>query len=63
MLLDVGPFTDVSMLSNTWENQDTIDAARAAVAKAHAESGFNPQETMARLGIEADIANYKPIIA
>jgi hypothetical protein len=31
------------------------------VAKTHAESGFNPQETMARLGIEADIANYQPI--
>lgn len=46
-----------------WEGQDAIDAARAAVAKAHAESGFNAQETMARLGIEADIANYKPILA
>lgn len=44
-----------------WENQDAMDTARAAVMKAHAESGFNPQETMARLGIEADIANYKPI--
>ena len=44
-----------------WESQEAIDAARAAVAKSHAEIGFNPQETMARLGIEADIANYKPI--
>lgn len=44
-----------------WESQTAIDAARAAVAKTHAESGFNPQETMARLGIEADIANYRPI--
>lgn len=44
-----------------WESQEAVDAARAAVAKAHAESGFNPQETMARLGVDADIANYRPI--
>lgn len=44
-----------------WESQQAIDAARAVVAKAHSESGFNAQETMARLGIEADIANYKAI--
>jgi|SRR5688572_14449959 len=44
-----------------WESQSAIDAAREVVSKAHAESGFNPQETMARLGIEADIANYMPI--
>ena len=31
--------------------------------KAHAESGFSPQEMMARLGIEADIADYKPLDA
>ena len=44
-----------------WESQSAIDAARAVVAKAHAESGFNPQDTLARLGIEADIGTYKPI--
>ena len=44
-----------------WKDQQSIDAARAVVMQAHAESGFNPQETMQRLGIEADIANYKPI--
>ncbi|RUO31883.1 antibiotic biosynthesis monooxygenase [Aliidiomarina sedimenti] len=44
-----------------WENQQSIDAARNVVVQAHAESGFNPQETMARLGIEADIANYRRI--
>lgn len=54
-----GRFNIVTMVE--WENQGAIDAARAVVAKAHAESGFNAQETMARLGIEADIANYKPI--
>ncbi|MGR4069625.1 antibiotic biosynthesis monooxygenase [Halomonas sp. LR3S48] len=44
-----------------WESQEAIDAARMAVTKAHRENGFDPQETMARLGIEADIANYQPI--
>ena len=44
-----------------WQSQEAIDAARAAVAKAHAKSGFNPAETLARLGIDADIANYRPL--
>ncbi len=44
-----------------WQDQEALDAARAAVEKAHALSGFSPQETMARLGIEADIANYRPV--
>ena len=44
-----------------WEDQAAIDAARAEVLKAHTESGFNPQETMARLRIEADIATYRPL--
>ncbi|MFQ3786327.1 antibiotic biosynthesis monooxygenase family protein [Halomonas sp. A29] len=44
-----------------WESQEAIDAARMAVTQAHRENGFDPQETMARLGIEADIANYQPI--
>ncbi len=44
-----------------WESQEAIDAARTVVMEAHAKSGFNPQDTMARLGVEADIANYRPI--
>ncbi|RFA26607.1 antibiotic biosynthesis monooxygenase [Alkalilimnicola ehrlichii] len=44
-----------------WDSQEAIDAARTAVMEAHAESGFNPQEAMARLGVEADIANYRAI--
>jgi heme-degrading monooxygenase HmoA len=44
-----------------WESQAAIDTARAEVMNAHAKSGFNAQETIARLGIEADIANYRPI--
>ncbi len=44
-----------------WQSQAAIDAARAAVSKAQAESGFDPRETIARLGIEADIANYASV--
>ncbi|ALT00396.1 antibiotic biosynthesis monooxygenase [Lacimicrobium alkaliphilum] len=44
-----------------WESQEAIDAARTVVMEAHAKSGFSPQETMARLGVEADIANYRPV--
>ncbi|MGQ4878621.1 antibiotic biosynthesis monooxygenase family protein [Billgrantia sp. LNSP4103-1] len=44
-----------------WESQEAIDTARMAINKAHRESGFDPQETMARLGIEADMANYQLI--
>lgn len=44
-----------------WENQAAIDTAKTVVMNAHANSGFNAQETIARLGIEADIASYTPI--
>lgn len=44
-----------------WEDQAAIDAAREVVRRAHAQRGFSPQETMRRLGVEADIADYRPI--
>jgi heme-degrading monooxygenase HmoA len=56
-----GRFNIVTVVE--WDSQAAIDAARSAVMKAHAESGFNPQETMARLGVEADIANYRAVDA
>lgn len=37
------------------------DAARAVVKQAHAERGFSPRELMERLGIEADIADYRAV--
>jgi heme-degrading monooxygenase HmoA len=42
-----------------WENEDVIRAAKAVVAEAHRKTGLNPQEMFARLGIKAEIANYK----
>jgi heme-degrading monooxygenase HmoA len=44
-----------------WESPAAIDAARVAVEKARAATGFNPGEAMARLGIEPDMANYRDI--
>jgi heme-degrading monooxygenase HmoA len=54
-----GRFNVVTMVE--WQSQSAMDAAKAAVTAAHAKSGFNPQELLARLGIEADIANYTAI--
>ena len=44
-----------------WQDQAAIDAARDVVRRAHAQRGFSPQETMKRLGIEADIADYRAL--
>ncbi|MBI3432044.1 MAG: antibiotic biosynthesis monooxygenase [Hydrogenophilales bacterium] len=52
-----GRFNIVTVVE--WESQAAIDAARAAVEAACAATGFNPLETMQRLGIEADMANYR----
>lgn len=44
-----------------WEDEQALDAARAVVKQAHAERGFSPRELMERLGIEADIADYRAV--
>lgn len=44
-----------------WRNQEAVDAAREVVAAEHERSGFDARATIARLGIDADIANYRPI--
>jgi heme-degrading monooxygenase HmoA len=54
-----GRFNIVTIVE--WESQAAIDSARAAVEAARAASGFNAKETMARLGIEPDMANYKHV--
>jgi len=46
-----------------WESQSAVDAAKTVVAAAQAQRGFSPQETLARLGIEADLAYYKAVEA
>jgi len=52
-----GNFNIVTLVE--WASQEYMDAARMVVTKIHAERRFNPQETMARLGISADIGNYR----
>ncbi|HEV7368313.1 antibiotic biosynthesis monooxygenase [Arenibaculum sp.] len=51
-----GEFNMVTFVE--WTGQDAIERASAAVAKLHAEIGFDRREMMTRLGIRADIANY-----
>jgi heme-degrading monooxygenase HmoA len=46
-----------------WESADVMEQVRGVVAAAHRAADFDPQEMFARLGIRADIANYKPIAA
>lgn len=41
-----------------WENAAVVEAAKQVVAAKRAELGFNPQDLLDRLGIEADMATY-----
>jgi hypothetical protein len=44
-----------------WEDAGYIDAARTAVTTLHKNTGFNPQESMARWGIKAEMGAYKAV--
>jgi heme-degrading monooxygenase HmoA len=54
-----GQFNFVTIVE--WASQEAVEHARAAVLALHREMNFNPQEMLARLGIRADVANYKPL--
>jgi heme-degrading monooxygenase HmoA len=54
-----GEFNVVTLVE--WESQGTMEKARNAVIEMHKQAGFNPQEMFARLGIRADLANYRLI--
>ena len=47
----------------TWVNQDAVDSARLLVAARNREAGFNPQDTLAKLGVAADIGFYRNVAA
>jgi len=51
-----GEFNVVTLVE--WENAGVVAAASGAVARAHAEAGFDRQAFLAANGIRADIANY-----
>ena len=46
-----------------WASQEAFENASAVVSARYREMNFNPQETLARLGIKADLANYKRLEA
>ena len=54
-----GEFNVVTMVE--WDGPDVIAAARAAVMAMQRSEGFDPQAMFARLGIRADLANYRAI--
>lgn len=56
-----GKFNIVTLVE--WENEAAIAQARTAVANLHQQMNFNPQETLTRLGIQADLANYRQMAA
>ncbi len=51
-----GAFNVVTIVE--WQDAQAMEKAKAAVAARYKDIDFNPQETMARLGIAADMANY-----
>lgn len=58
------PYDDNSFVLATvveWENASFIDSARAVVKEMHQKTGFNAQETIARLGIKAEMGTYQRI--
>ncbi|WP_295809666.1 antibiotic biosynthesis monooxygenase family protein [uncultured Nitratireductor sp.] len=54
-----GTFNFVTLVE--WESPDAIERAGEAVARMHAQTGFDRHEMIARLGIAADIANYRAL--
>jgi hypothetical protein len=44
-----------------WDSQETVDRVVPIVQAAHREIGFSPKETIARLGVTAEIGIYQTI--
>ena len=54
-----GEFNIVTMVE--WESQEAVDKVVPIVKAAHESITFSAQETIARLGVKADIANYQRV--
>ncbi|MDX8456647.1 antibiotic biosynthesis monooxygenase [Mesorhizobium sp. VK9D] len=54
-----GEFNIVTMVE--WESQAAVDKVVPIVKAAHERIAFSAQETIARLGVKADIANYQRV--
>jgi heme-degrading monooxygenase HmoA len=53
-----GPGEIVILTIAEWDSTDAIANARKAMQDHYAESGFEPQEFMARLGVTPELASY-----
>jgi hypothetical protein len=51
-----GAFNHVPLVE--WESAEALEASKKTVMAKHQEVGFNPKEMFARLGIDAELANY-----
>ncbi|HZS04009.1 MAG TPA: antibiotic biosynthesis monooxygenase [Blastocatellia bacterium] len=56
-----GEFNFVTLVE--WAGASDVENAKAAVMALHKEMNFSPQELFARLGIKADLADYRQIDA
>ncbi|MBA3424486.1 MAG: antibiotic biosynthesis monooxygenase [Rubrobacteraceae bacterium] len=56
-----GDFNLVTIV--VWWDAEAIAAAKEAVTARHQETGFDPRETFDRLGVQADLVNYRQIDA
>jgi heme-degrading monooxygenase HmoA len=54
-----GEFNFVTLVE--WQDARSVENARASVMAMHKSIGFNAQEMFARLGIKADLGNYKSL--
>ncbi|RWP46773.1 antibiotic biosynthesis monooxygenase [Mesorhizobium sp.] len=54
-----GEFNLVTIVE--WQSQAAVDKVVPIVKAAHERIAFNPKETIARLGVKVDIANYQRI--
>ena len=52
-----GVFNFVTLVE--WAGPEVVERVSAAVAELHKQTGFDRHEMIARLGIKADIANYR----
>ncbi|MEW9806617.1 antibiotic biosynthesis monooxygenase [Mesorhizobium sp. ZMM04-5] len=56
---DAGASVIVTLVE--WDSRETVERVVPVVRAAHARMGFDARETMARLGISAEMGTYAPI--
>jgi heme-degrading monooxygenase HmoA len=54
-----GEFNFITIVE--WKNAEAMEPARKAVAALHQGMNFDPREMLTRLGIHADMGNYKRV--